>query len=233
MTDIPRTPSGIPGVDEILEGGIPKGRVILLTGTAGSGKTTFGLQFLHSGATEHHQNGLFITLQEELSDTIKDMSRYGWDLEKLDRERKLTLIQPAVPFEVGREAIDIDSLLDRIHRSVLEVNAERLVFDSLAQLALPYADPVALRRDVMRLGALLRELGCTAFLITEMVEGEQRISRYGVEEFLTQGVIVLHLSPTYRALQVTKMRGTNHDTKLHRMRFTEKGLAVVPGETPF
>jgi KaiC/GvpD/RAD55 family RecA-like ATPase len=163
------------------------------------------------------------------------MARYGWDLEKLRDENRLGLLQSPVPFEVSYcpGGADIDTLLDTIHKRATEVNAQRLVFDSLAQLGLPYGDPVLLRRDIMRLGALLRELGCTTLLITEMVEGETRISRYGVEEFLAQGVIILHLSPTYRALQVSKMRGTRHDIGLHRMRFTEKGLLVVPGAAPF
>ena len=233
--DIKRVATGIPGLDEIIEGGLPKGRLHLVTGTAGSGKTTLGIQFLYAGATEYGENGLFVTLQEELSDTAKDMARYGWDLEKLVQEKKLAMLPSPIPFEVSYcpGGADIDSLLDTIHKKAMEVNAQRLVFDSLAQLGLPYSDPVLLRRDIMRLGALLRELGCTTLLITEMVEGDTRISRYGVEEFLAQGVIILHLSPTYRALQVSKMRGTRHDIGLHRMRFTEKGIVVIPGAAPF
>ncbi len=235
VIDIQRVATGIPGLDDIIEGGLPMGRLHLVTGTAGSGKTTFGMQFLYAGATQYNENGLFVTLQEELSDTVKDMSRYGWDLETLRNENKLALIQSPVPFEVCYcpGGADIDSLLDMVHKRATEINARRLVFDSLAQLGLPYSDPVLLRRDIMRLGALLRELGCTTILITEMVEGDTRISRYGVEEFLAQGVIILHVSPTYRALQVSKMRGTRHDTGLHRMRFTEKGILVVPGAAPF
>lgn len=233
--EIERVATGIPGLDDIIEGGLPKGRIHLVTGTAGSGKTTLGIQFLYTGATQYNEAGLFVTLQEEIPDTVKDMARYGWDLEKLRRQNKLALVQSPIPFEVSNcpGGADIDTLLDTIHKHAMEVNAKRLVFDSLAQLGLPYSDPILLRRDIMRLGALLRELGCTTLLLTEMVEGDPKISRYGVEEFLTQGVIILHLSPTYRALQVSKMRGTRHDIGLHRMRFTDSGLVVVPGVAPF
>jgi KaiC/GvpD/RAD55 family RecA-like ATPase len=233
MTDIERVPTGIPGLDEIIEGGLPKGRTVLVTGTAGSGKTTLGIQFLYTGATRYGENGLFATLQEESFDIVKDMARYGWDLEKLSQQQKLALVESGVPFEVSEESMDIDTMLDIIHKHATKVDAKRIVFDSLAQLGLPYADLVSLRRDVMRLGSMLRELGCTTMLLTEMVEGDQKISRYGVEEFIAQGVIILHLSPTYRAIQVAKLRGTKHDTGLHRMRITDNGIVVGPGEAPF
>lgn len=233
MADIERVPTGIPGLDEIIEGGLPKGRTVLVTGAAGSGKTTLGIQFLYSGATKYGENGLFVTLQEEMTDIFKDMSRYGWNLEKLSQQGKLALVQSPIPFEVSQENITIDAILDTVHRHATEVDAKRLVFDSLAQLGLPYTDLVSLRRDVIRLSSMLRELGCTTMLLTEMAGGDQRISRYGVEEFVAQGVIILHLAPTYRAIQVAKLRGTNHDTGVHRMRITEKGIEVRPGETPF
>jgi KaiC/GvpD/RAD55 family RecA-like ATPase len=233
MKQITRVSTGVPGLDEIIEGGFPRGRTVLVTGTAGSGKTTFGIQFLYEGATKFNEAGLFVTLQEELNDVIQDMGRYGWDLEKLVSENKIGLVQPPTPFEISDDDIDINTMLDLIHEKAMAIDAKRIVFDSLAQLGLPYSDVVALRRDIMRLGAMLRELGCTTLLLTEMLETDGRISRYGVEEFVTQGVIVMHLAPTYRAVQVAKLRGTNHDTGLHRMRITGKGIVVVPGETPF
>ena len=236
MKDIKRVPTGISGLDDIIEGGLPQGRTILVTGAAGSGKTTLGMQFLYNGAVHYNENGLFITLQEELTDLIQDMNRYGWNLERLVQQRKLALVQPPVPFEVSQGSqgnIDIDTLLDEIHRRAMEVDAKRLVFDSLAQLGLPYSDLVSLRRDLMRLASMLRELGCTTILLTEMTGIDQEVSRYGVEEFLTQGVIILRFAPTYRAIQVAKLRGTKHDTGIHRMRITDKGITVVPGEAPF
>lgn len=233
MVDIKRVPTGIEGLDQIIEGGLPKGRSILITGTAGSGKSTLGVQFLYNGARLYDENGIFVTLQEEISDIKADMSRYGWDLQKLSSEGKLALIQSPTPFEIGGETPNIDTILDIIHKKAMAVNAKRIVFDSIAQLGLPYSDIISLRRDVMRLSSLLRELDCTTLMLTEMSGGENQISRYGVEEFVSQGVIVLYVTPTYRALQVTKMRGTRHDTGIHRMRITDKGVVVIPGETPF
>ncbi len=233
MKEIKRAPTGISGFDELVEGGLPQGRTILLTGAAGSGKTTFGMQFLYNGATRYGENGVYVTLQEELADIIQDMGRYGWDIQDLVNQSKLRFVQPPVPFEISGQEINIDTMLDLIHKKVMEIGASRIVFDSLAQLGLPYTDVISLRRDIMRLNSLLRELGCTNILLTEMMEESRKYSLYGVEEFITQGVIVLHSTPAYRALQITKLRGTRHDTSLNRMRITDKGIVVIPGEVPF
>jgi KaiC/GvpD/RAD55 family RecA-like ATPase len=195
MSDIERVSTGIPGLDDIIEGGLPKGRITVVTGPAGSGKTTLGVQFLYNGATQFGENGLFVTLEEETPDIVRDMARYGWDLKKLSEEGRFAIVHSPVPFEVSAGRIDLDAILDTIHREAMNIDAKRIVFDSLAALGLPYADPIALRRDVLRLGAMLRELGCTTLLITEMVEGEARITRYGIEQFVSQGLIVLHVTP--------------------------------------
>jgi len=191
------------------------------------------MQFLHSGCTSFEENGVFVTLEEEAADLTKDMSRYGWELKQLVDQGKFSILQSPIPFEVSQKRVSIDSLLDNIHQEAMKVDAKRIVFDSIASLGLPYADTVTLRRDVLRIGAMLRELGCTTLLLTEMLEGEKRITRDGIEQFVTHGVIALHVTPTYRAIQVVKMRGTNHDMGIHRLRITEKGIVVMPGERPF
>ncbi len=231
--EIERVPTGIPGLDELIEGGLPKGRIILVTGTAGSGKTTLGVQFLYNGITRLGENGLLVTLEEEVGDLTKDMSRYGWKLEQLVNQKKLAMVQSPVPFELSEGKVSLDGLLDNVHRQAMAIDAKHIVFDSVASLGLPYNDPVALRRDVLRLGALLRELGCTTLLLTKMLEGETKVTRYGIEQFVAHGVIALYVTPTYRAIQIVKMRGTNHDMGIHRLRIMETGLVVTPGEKPF
>lgn len=233
MPDVKRVSTGIPGFDELIEGGFNEGRPVILTGPAGSGKTTFAIQFLYNGVTMFGENGLFVTLEEEVNDLTNDMSRYGWNLETLIQRKEIAFVQSPIPFEIASDVINIDGLIDAVHKAATEIGAKRIVLDSLASLGLPYHDPVSLRRDVLRIGAMLRELGSTALLLTEMPEGGTQITRYGVEHFVGQGVVVLHSTPAYRAIQVVKMRGTRHDTKVHLMRMTEKGIVVIPGETPF
>jgi KaiC/GvpD/RAD55 family RecA-like ATPase len=199
---------------------------------AGSGKTTFGMQFLHNGITQFNENGIFVTLEEEVPDLTKDMGRYGWDLEGLIAQKRLAIIRSPIPFEVTAEAVSMDVLLDAIHKNAAEIDAKRLVFDSIAALGLPYGDTLALRRDILRLCALLRELGCTTLLMTEMESVESKVTRYGIEEFVAQGLMILHLSCTYRGIQIRKMRGTKHDTTIHTLRLSDRGIVVSPGEHP-
>ena len=191
------------------------------------------MQFLYNGSASFRENGLLVTLEEEATDILRDMSRYGWELEQLIGQGKLAIVQSPIPFEVSQERVDINGLLDNIHQQAVKINAKRIVFDSIASLGLPYHDVVALRRDVLRIGAMLRELGCTTLLLTEMVEGEAKTTRYGIEQFVSHGVIVLYVTPTYRAIQIAKMRGTNHDMGIHRLRIGKKGITVIPGERPF
>ena len=229
--DLERAPTGVTGLDELIEGGLPRGRITLVTGPAGSGKTTLGFQFLQHGIVQNNEPGVYVTLQDEVSDLTQDMGRYGWDVRAHMNEHKLTIVRSPVPFEVDAP-LTTDTLLDKIHGAVTQINARRLVFDSIAALGLPDDDHVRLRRDVLRLCALLRELGCTTLMTTEMPD-DGSLTTFGVEQFVAQGVIVLHVAHTYRGVEIRKMRGTRHDTNVHRMRITDKGLLVSPGEHPF
>ena len=228
---IERVPTGIYGLDDLLEGGIPRGRIVALTGSAGSGKTTFGFQFLQHGISSCDEAGVYVTLEEEEADLYHDMGRYGWDLPGQIRDKKLVILKSPIPFEIDAP-LSVDELLDEIHRAVTQVNARRIVFDSVAALGLPYTDLVSLRRDVLRLCSMLRELGCTTLLTTERPDNTS-ITRFGIEQFVAQGAILLHVAQTYRGIEIRKMRGTRHDTNVHRMRITDRGLVVSPGEHPF
>lgn len=233
METLERIPTGIPGLDELLEGGLPRGRITLVTGVAGSGKTTLGVQFLWAGATQHREPGAYVTLEEEAADLRAEMGRYGWELGRLEEERQFCIIESPIPFEVSGPSVSMDELLDTIHSRVVALDAKRIVFDSVAALGLPYGDPIRLRRDLHRLCAMLRELGCTALLLTERPEEEGRITRYDIEQFVAQGVILLHFSRTSRGIEVRKMRGTKHDTNVHTLRITDRGIVVSPGQHPF
>lgn len=164
---IRRAPTGVPGLDELIEGGVPSGRIIGVTGATGAGKTTLGFQFLQHGITQCHEAGVYVTLEDEIADVYQDMARFDWDIKAHLQSNQLALVKSHIPTEVNTPMV-VDTLLDKIHAAVTQVNAKRLVFDSLSALGFCYTDTTNLRRDVLRMCSLLRELGCTVLMMSEM-----------------------------------------------------------------
>jgi KaiC/GvpD/RAD55 family RecA-like ATPase len=249
-----KTPTGITGLDEMLEGGIPTGYTILIAGGPGSGNSTFAMQFLKNGIEQYGENGIYITLEERAEDMIRNFSNYGWDLSKIKIismiPEKASIAQETKYISVGGEAdskaedsntvelspkkFSIDLVADLIREHVQKSDAKRLVIDSLAALSAQLEDPFSIRQEILGLSNLLSELGCTSLLLTEMPEGQKGISRYGIEEFVTQGVIALYNirkgSERARGLEILKMRGTRHSQRICMMELANEGFQVYPNE---
>lgn len=224
IKDVDRVSTGISGLDKIIGGGYPRGTNILVCGSSGSGKTIFCTQFLHNGIAEQDEPGIFITLEERTSDLQEEMLGLGWDLEKHEQNEKLVIIDAAVShvkmsdeneFRI-REGFDIDALVLDIHRAATKIGAKRLVLDSIPALQLKLSGDVVFRKALFRLSSLLLEIGLTSLMTTESAE-PFLISRYGIEEFLTRGIVILSLeedvSDLKRFLRVRKMRGTMHSLR--------------------
>lgn len=232
-------PSGIGHLDELLHGGFPRGRCILVTGGCGTGKSILGIQFLVEGITKFGENGILITTEEPPSAVRADMKGFGWDLGKLEKDGKLGIIDIASPKSrvpyAGRDEVtrllNMNTLLLAISQLQKTTNAKRAVLDSIPGLELIIEEPGAIRHAIHRLIATLKELGCTTLLISEG-RGKGQISRYDVEEFISDGVIFLeqirHTGKFERGLTVVKMRGTPHESKTSPMVITEKGIDVIP-----
>lgn len=224
-----RINSGIPGLDELMGGGIPKTQLILVTGTAGTGKTIFGVQFVYTGAKFLGENGVYLSFEEPIEKIRENVRGFGWDLEKLEKTRKFAFIRYD-PFHIE----DVFNILESTAR---EINAQRVVVDSISAIGLHIKDETELRRMIFTLSLILRKLGCTAILTSEIVPGKKGISRYGVEEFVADSVIVLYyerLQSTFsRALQVWKVRGSAHSDKLHPYKIDSNGITVYPKEEAF
>lgn len=220
-----RVSSGIPGLDELIEGGFPKGSVILLSGTCGTGKTLSSLQFLWYGV-QHGENGVYITFEEPVEQVKSNAKQFGWDFETAEKQGKIIMLRYD-PFHV-EEVIDI------IVSSVRKINAKRLVIDSISALGMYIRDPTEVRRSIYTLVSNIYKLGCTTILTSEILPDQLELSRFGVEEFLADGVIVYYYTriSTYfaRALTIWKMRYTNHSQRIHPYKITEKGIVVFPHE---
>ncbi|MCS4542346.1 MAG: hypothetical protein HY929_08570 [Euryarchaeota archaeon] len=234
-----RVASGIPGLDELMEGGFPKGRITLLSGTPGSGKTTLGMQFLVEGI-KLGENGLLVTLAEFPEDIILNMSKFGWNLEKLMKENKIKIINAApVSVEegrdeyilpiftpVGRPKFSATMLLEIIKKYVEQIDAKRVVIDSITYFELLPKSEMKIRQSIHELIAGLANLKCTTLLI-----GESKIGEYTHEEYLAHGVLELQLSPNardVRKMRIVKMRGTKHPLDVLPFKITNNGIKVFP-----
>jgi len=220
-----RIPTGIPGLDELIEGGFPRGSVILLTGTCGTGKTLSSLQFLWHGI-QQGENSVYISFEEPVEE-IKEYSKlFGWDFERVEKKGKSILVRYD-PFRA-------EDVIELVTSSVRKINAKRLVIDSISALGMYIRDPTEVRRSIFNLVMNIYKLGCTTILTSEMLPDQTELSRFGVEEFIVDGVIVYYYTriDSYfaRALTIWKMRFTSHSQKIHPYRITEKGIIVFPHE---
>ena len=240
-------PTGIPGVDEILAGkGIPRGHTILVSGGPGSGKTTFAIQFLYIGATQHNESGVYVALDEDPMDIKANMSNYGWDLKKLEEEKKLAFINVSpvrvAPSErggliqIGMKEFRLIKLLEAIRQAADEVNAKRLIVDPLTIFTLQYPDEIEriyAMRDLMR---DLKKTSCTNLLISEL-RGTGLEREHQFEEYLAQGVILLRTfmrdSRLIRVFQVEKMRGLAIDNQPRPYEISGNGIEVFSKATVY
>jgi len=218
-----RVPTGIPGLDELLEGGFIPNSAILISGEAGTGKTIFGTQFIWN-ALCLGENGVYITLQQTPEDIVNDVAAFGRDLAFAVRQKQCKIV--FVPFQ------DIKRLTEIIIRSVEEINAKRLVIDSITMVCEAAKNMFEMRHALNRLINQLKKLGVTTLLLSEIPEGSNTLSRYGIEEFMADGVIVLNAGVDVvggrpRSLYIKKMRRTKHDMDVHPIEITEKGIRVL------
>ncbi|MCZ6647681.1 MAG: AAA family ATPase [Thaumarchaeota archaeon] len=239
--------TGIPGVDELLEGrGIPEGHIVFLLGSPGSGKTTFALQMLYKGATEYNEPGVFITLDESPRRILDNASSFTWNLRELKDEGKILFID-ASPIKglkglgtsqdkniaIGKKDFSLDTLVDMIETSVKEIGAKRLVVDPLASLMLEYPKVVDRRKAILELMEAISRTNCTALLVSELAHASLE-RKYQIEEYLAQGVMVLQRvvrsEGLNRIFQVEKMRGINHDSELHPYKINKDGINIFARE---
>jgi KaiC/GvpD/RAD55 family RecA-like ATPase len=233
-----RVQTGIPGLDELLEGGFVRGSTTLLSGRSGSGKTIFGLQFLCHGITKCDESGIFVSLETRPKELRKEAFRLGWDLKALEQSGKLILIDAASnkaglatseKFALKR-GFDTATLAEAIYEAIQSITAQRVVIDSLSGLSIRYSEPSDVRNAVFTISSLLSELGVTSILIGETNKPLEQ-SRAGVEQFLTQGLIELNLvedeTGLTRDLLIWKMLQTSHSLKRHKFKIDDSGISLV------
>ncbi len=218
-----RVPSGIPGFDELCEGGFPESSSILLAGGPGTGKSIFCLEYLYNGAKLYNEPGLYITLEEGAHNLWWNMQRFKWDLMPLERNNMLKIFK----FEPDMNLKDsFETQTTRIIEKAKDMGAKRLVIDSSTAFSFWLSDVARIRYELYVLIEELRKITTTTILTCETTGGILESSRFGVEDFLTDGVITLTFKPPHRYIFIKKMRGTNHSKSIHPFDITSDGFIV-------
>jgi circadian clock protein KaiC len=233
---VQKLPTGIASFDVIAKGGLPQNRTTLLSGTAGSGKTVFAVQFLAAGIRDADERGVFVTFEESAADIRTNMRSFGWDLETWEQRGQFAFVDasPDPGVEVIESgAFDLGALLARVENAVRKVNAKRVSVDSLGAIFSQFSDQSVVRRELFRIASALKAMGVTAVLTAERTEDYGPVARFGVEEFIADNVMVLRNvldeENRRRTIEIIKFRGTDHQKG--EFPFTivpDGGLVVIP-----
>ncbi len=229
---LPKSPTGIQGLDEITGGGLPTGRPTLVSGSAGAGKTMLATEFLVRGATQFGESGVFMMFEENAAELTANVRSLGFDLEKLAAQKKIVLdhvhIERSEIEETGE--YDLEGLFIRLGHAIDSIGAKRVVLDTVEALFAGLPNHAILRAELRRLFRWLKDRGMTAIITGE--KGEASITRYGLEEYVADCVITLDHRVTdqisTRRLRIVKYRGSAHGTNEYPFLIGERGLSVLP-----
>jgi len=229
---LPKAPTGIQGLDEITGGGLPKGRPTLICGSAGCGKTLLAMEFLVRGATEFNEPGVFMAFEETAKDLTENVASLGFDLKNLIARKKMVLdfvyIERSEIEETGE--YDLEGLFIRLGHAIDSIGAKRVVLDTIESLFSGLPNPLILRAELRRLFRWLKTKGVTAIITGE--RGEDTLTRQGLEEYVSDCVIVLdhraNEQISSRRLRVVKYRGSTHGTNEYPFLIDENGISVLP-----
>ena len=226
--------TGIEGFEHITAGGLTEGRTTLVVGTSGSGKTLLAVEYLYRGASKFDMPGVLVTFEERPRDIVRNVKGLGWNLDELVAQNKLKFVDASpepVPLEEAGP-YDLSGLFVQIQHSIDEIGAKLLVMDSIGSLFHQFSDNAVIRREIFRITDFLKDIGVTAIMTAERLEEYGMISRHGIEEFVSDNVIILRNvledEKCRRTVQVLKMRGDTHFKGEFPFTISSSGISVLP-----
>ncbi len=245
---VARTPTGIPGLDEMLGGGIPQGRILLVLGEPGSGKTIACSQFLATGISKYGEKGLFVSMEEDRNHYDREMSQFGWDFADAEKRGEFAFVDASpirsIPGEIkignltiGKQDFSLISLIEVIRNSAKTIGATRIVVDPVSLLMFQYPKESERRKVLLDLVEALSETGATCILSSELQRVGIRGRNLQIEEYLVHGVILMQTliagkerRGMERVIQIEKMRETQIDRQPRPYAITAKGIEVYSKE---
>ncbi len=233
--ELPLTKTGIVGLDKLLGGGIPVGWSTILSGEPGAGKTCLSVGFLVRGIEDYDEPGIFCSFNESKKELYLTQLGYGYDLHKLESEKKFILLD----FSYGRALgdgqlalqqyrLDLPALTKKLKEAINSIGAKRMVIDPLTIISLLFDDIREIRYNMFRFFDVIRRFGVTSLAVVETKKKDE----YNVEEFLAAGIIRLYNERSgakrQRGIEIIKMRGINHKRGIFPFSITDKGIVVSP-----
>jgi len=224
--------TGIKGFDEITEGGLPRNRITLVCGSAGSGKTLLAIDFMTNGAAKFDEPGVFVSFEETADDLYRNVASLNMDLKHLVSQKKIS-IECILLERRDIQAIDfnLEGLFIRLEYAIDAIGAKRVVLDSIESLFAGLTDPGILRLEIKRLFRWLKEKKVTTFITGEPGQGNS-YTRHGLEEYISDCIIFLDNrvrdQTSTRRIRIIKYRGSNHGTNEYPFVIDSTGLSVIP-----
>lgn len=233
---VEKMPTGIAGFDLVSMGGLPRGRTVLVSGTAGSAKTVFAAQFLAEGIRQFNDSGVFVTFEESPDDIRRNMASLGWPISEWEKEGRWAFVDSSPHPEFEARVIgdyDLGALLARIEDAVRRTGAKRISMDSIGAVFTQFHQPSIVRRELFRIATALRRMGLTAVLTAERINEYGEIARFGVEEFVSDNVVILRnvldQEKRRRTVEILKLRGTQHQKGEFPFTMSpNRGIEIIP-----
>lgn len=230
----PRVRSGVPGVDEMIGGGLPEKSVTMMSGAPGIGKSNFALQFIYQGALDYGEPGVYLTVEESPEDVKRHAASFGWDLDKLEKDGMLAIVTHTIYGGIKKESVDTGTR-ETLNDAIKRIKAKRVVLDSVTLFKYLFPNEVSRRVNLLNFIDQVKSFGCTSLIVAEQHQSGLNAS-FLDEHFLADGLFVLfwnrHWDKYERCFKVVKMRGTDIVPDIRPFKIGGTGIVVYPTQVP-